>query len=163
MRHQHVDDVPIKGFSIRSPFAVMVLMPFQLPLMLFLGVLSLVFTIWPGVLQHSPISFETRGIIHHVWHYSLLAGSLLALVGMFWTSPRRLRVELSGLFLLMGAMTMNLIALVSAVSSAGVGVTQETSGLDLALRFGVLAGLASRVVVLMTAPVATVKPPPRDE
>ncbi len=162
MKHHYGDDVPMRQarFSIRSPFAVMVLAPCQLPLMLVLGALSIVFTIWPDVLQHSPISFETRGVLHHVWHYSLLAGSMLALVGMFSTRAYRLRVELSGLSILLGAMTMNLIALVAAVSSAGrVGDVVETSGLDLALRFGILVGLASRAFVIVTAPVVTVKAP----
>ncbi len=160
-KHHYGDDVPIKraGFSIRSPFAVMVLGPFQLPLILALGVVSVVFTIWPDALQHSAISFETRGILHHVWHYSLLVGSVLTLTGMFWTDNRRLRVELSGLFILMGSVMMNLIAL---VASAAAGNDEEaiSSGLGMALRFGVLLGLAFRAFVIVSAPTVTVKPSP---
>ncbi len=162
MSHQHGDDVPVKGFAIRSPFAVMVLHPFQLPLMLVLGGVSIVFTIWPDLLQHTAISFETRGVLHHVWHYSLLVGSVLTLVGMFWTSPRRLRVELSGLFILMGSLAMNLIAQVAA-SSTGDEADLRVSGLGMALRFGIIVGLASRAFVIVTAPVVTVKAPPPGE
>ncbi len=42
-----------------------------------------------------------------------MLGSLLVLVGLFWTSPRRLTVELVGLFILMVALVMNMIALVA--------------------------------------------------
>lgn len=156
--HKHRGE---NGTTLRSPFAVLVLMPFQLPVVLAIGLVSVVFTIWPEVLQHSPVGFETRGILHHVWHYSLLAGSVLALVGMFWTNQRlRLRIELAGLFVLMGAMTMNLIAIVAFISDGGrVGAEAETSGLDLALRVGIILGLACRAFIIVTAPIVTVRPP----
>ncbi len=158
-KHHYGDDVAIKraGLSIRSPFAVMVLAPFQLPLILALGVVSIVFTIWPDALQHTAISFETRGVLHHIWHYSLLFGSVLTVVGMFWTDARRLRVELSGLFILMGSVMMNVIA---QVASAAVGGEDGASGLGMALRFGILVGMASRAFVIVAAPVVSVKAPP---
>ncbi len=118
----------------------MVLMPFQLPLMLAIFMVSVVFTIWPDALQHSPISFEKQGLVHHIWHYSLMLGALLVLIGLFWTSPRRLTVELVGLFALIGALMMNIIAIVALAIMPGTA--EEPSGLGMALRVGIISGLA---------------------
>jgi len=149
-------DIPIKraGFSIRSPWAVMILMPFQLPIALSIFAVSIVFTVWPDALQHSPISFETQGFVHHAWHYSLALGSMLLLAGMFLVSTRRLAIELSGIAVLIGALTMNLIALVAIVVSPGGD--EEPSGLGLAIRVGIITGLAIRAHIIVTEPVVTV-------
>lgn len=157
MRNDGGHDIPIRraGFSIRSPWAVMVLAPFQLPIMLAVFLVSVVFTISPDTLQHTPISFETRGFIHHTWHYSLMLGSLLGVVGMFWTNPRRLQAELAGLFILMGALTMNLIALVAFAVSPSSDA-EEPSGLGMAIRAGVILGLAVRAYIVVAQPVVTV-------
>jgi len=157
MKREHGQDVPIRhaGFSIRSPWAVMVLMPFQLPLTLSIFAVSVVFTIWPDALQHSPISFEAQGFLHHVWHYSLMLGSLLVLVGMFWTSTRRLQAELAGLFVLMGALVINLIAVVALALDPGNG--EEPSGLGMAIRAGVILGLAVRAFIIVTEPSVSIK------
>ncbi len=156
MKRESGESIPIKQarFSIRSPWAVMVLMPFQLPLVISIFAVSIIFTIWPDALQHSPISFEPEGLIHHIWHYSLMLGSLLVLVGLFWTSPRRLTVELVGLFILMGALTMNLIALIAFAITPGDAV--EPSGLGMAVRIGVILGLAVRAYIIVAEPVVTV-------
>ncbi len=156
MKHEHGQDVPIKHamFSIRSPWAVMVLMPFQLPLTWAIFAVSVVFTIWPDALQHSPISFETQGLVHHTWHYSLMLGSLLVLVGLFWTSPRRLTVELVGLCVLMGALVMNLIAVVAFAFSPEDG--EEPSGLGMAIRVGIILGLGVRAYIVIKEPTVNV-------
>ncbi len=54
MKRDIGQDVPTKHakLSIRSPWAVMVLMPFQLPLTVAMFAVSVVFTIWPDALQH---------------------------------------------------------------------------------------------------------------
>lgn len=157
MKRDLGQDIPVKhaGFSVRSPWAVMVLMPFQLPIMLGAFLVSIVFTIWPDALQHSPISFETQGLIHHVWHYSLALGSVLVLVGMFWTSSRRLQAELAGLFVLMGASAMNLIAVIALVID--VQGDAEPSGLGIAWRVGILLGMAIRAYIIIREPVVTIK------
>ncbi len=156
MKREHGQDVPIKhlGFPIRSPRAVMVLMPFQLPIVLAIFAVSIVFTIWPDALQHTPISFETQGLIHHIWHYSLMLGSLLVLIGLFWTSPKRLTVELIGLFVLMGALVMNMIALVAFAFSPADG--EDPSGLGMAIRIGVIVGLGVRAYIVIREPIVNI-------
>lgn len=159
MPHNLGDDIPIRraGFSIRSPWAVAVLMPFYLPVTLAIFIVSVVFTLWPDVLEHSPISFETLGFWHHVWHYSLMLGSALILVGLFWVSVRRLTVELIGLSVLTGAMTTNIIALTAFAFASGDG--EDPSGLGLAIRAGVIAGLAVRAYVIVAEPIVTITAP----
>ncbi len=156
MKRDIEQDVPVKHarFSIRSPWAVMVLMPFQLPIVLAIFAVSIVFTIWPDALQHTPISFETQGLIHHIWHYSLMLGSLLVLVGLFWTSPKRLTVELVGLFVLMGALLMNMIALVAFAFSPADG--EDPSGLGMAIRIGVIVGLGVRAYIVIREPIVNI-------
>ncbi len=166
-------DIPVvhHTISIRSPRAVLLLNP-TLPIVLSLLFVSVVFTIWPEALDHSPISFERRGIVHHVWHYSLLAGSLLALVGMFATFRRRLQLELAGTFLLVGSLTINLIAmvnelepaetflpvgaftinLIAMVDESGHPVGDPPSGLGMAIRAGVILMLAIRTYILIAEP-----------
>lgn len=158
MRGAHGDDIPIRraGFSLRSPFAVLILLPFYLPLILSIFGVSVVFTIWPDALEHSPISFEAKGVLHHVWHYSLMLGSLLVLVGLFWASLRRLTAELAGLFVLMGGLTMNLLAVVAlTLNPAGA---EEPAGLGMALRAGVIISLAVRAYIIVFEPTVSIKP-----
>lgn len=148
--------VQVKPSRLRG---VVLLRPMQFPLVVALLAVSVVFTIWPDALQHTPITFETQGLIHHIWHYSLLVGSVLCLVGMLWTNPRwQLPVELSGLCLLMGALMVNLIALSSLASSLSESPSggDEPSGLGLALRVGVILGLAIRAYIIVSEPNVTV-------
>lgn len=143
----------MKG-RIAAARIVVVLNPFQLPLTVALFAVSVVFTIWPDALEHSPIAYETQGLIHHVWHYSLLAGSVLVLAGMFGQFGRHLQVELAGLSIIIGAMMVNVLALVSTIGQ----VDDEPSGFGLALRFGIIAGLIIRAVGIILTPVVTVAP-----
>lgn len=115
--------------------------PFQLPVCVCLFVVAIVFTIFPEALEHSPVSFETRGVLHHIWHYALLFGALLVLIGLFLPTPAAdigplrvkfrsrvevinaavrklpwrpnpLNVEFAGLVLLALCIALNLVALV---------------------------------------------------
>lgn len=145
-------DIPVvrRTVSMRSPRAVLLLNP-TLPIVVTILVVSVVFTIWPEALNHSPISFERRGIVHHIWHYTLLVGALAALVGMFGTFARRLELELAGTILLAGALMINLIA----QFGQGLDPSQDDevpSGLGMALRFGVIAIFALRMYVLVARP-----------
>lgn len=146
-------DVPLLHgtFTIRSPRSVILLQPFQLSLALALAAVSVVFTIWPQVLDHSPVSFERRGIVHHVWHYMLLAGSLVTLGGMFSAGRRRLRVELVGLCLLVGALGVNLVAVIADPHASNV------SGLGVALRSAAILGLSVRAFIVATEPTVNLR------
>lgn len=127
--------------------AVILLYGVELPIIASLFVVSLVFTVWPGALEHSPISFEERGLVHHVWHYTLLAGASLVLLGMLWNNRKRLKVELMGTVLLIGATGMNLLA---------VGTEEgpdAPNGLSIAYRAGILVGLALRAWIIVSEPV----------
>lgn len=154
--------VGVRAKPSRSLLAVALLRPVQFPLVVALLIVSIVFTVWPDALEHSPITFETQGVIHHIWHYSLLFGSALCLVGMFWVNPRwQLPVELAGLCLLMGVLMVNLIA----VSSLAFGLSEapnsegDPSGFGLALRIGVILGFAIRAYVIVAEPIMTVNSP----
>ncbi len=129
---------------------MLLLYPLQFPLVLALFLVSAVFTAWPEALEHSPISFETRGFVHHIWHYTLLVGAALVLVGMLWNNRRRLQVELSGLFLLIGAMGMNFLAVATASGP------EAPNGLTIAVRFGVIAGLVLRAWIIISEPVVEI-------
>ncbi len=161
-RHEYEIPVVKATFSLRSPRAVALLHPFQLPLVLILAGLSIVFTIWPEALNHNPISFENRGIIHHVWHYTLLTGALLSTAGLFMVHSRRLQLELVGLCLLTGALVMNLVAVIAEAES--VIISSETpSGLGMALRFGVITGLIIRLYIVAFEPTVEIPIPPTKE
>lgn len=107
-------DVSVIGFTIklRRPREV-ALLNATVPIIVSMVIAATVFTIWPEALNHAPISFEKRGVIHHIWHYSLLVGSLTALCGQFFATTRRLQLELVGLIVTNAAIGMNFIAVVS--------------------------------------------------
>lgn len=142
----------------RRFWAALILQPFQLPLVVALGAIAVVFTIWPEALDHAPIAFEKRGVVHHVWHYSLLAGSFVALYGMFSEAERRLRIEFAGLLTLLVVVALNTIALVADTLAQPPGVE---SGLGLALRFAVLAGFGVRLYTVIKQPTIHVSLEPR--
>jgi membrane-associated HD superfamily phosphohydrolase len=146
-------DVPLLHgtITIRSPRSVVLLQPFQLSLVLALWIVSVIFTVWPQALEHSAISFEQRGIVHHVWHYTLLAASATTLVGMFSAGRRRLQVELIGLCLLVGALGMNLTATVADALSTPTE-DASLSGIGVATRVAAILGLALRAVIVATEP-----------
>ncbi len=155
--NRHEYDIPIirSTVSIRSPRAVTLLQPVLVPTVLLLLVLSVVFTIWPEALNHTPISFETRGFVHHAWHYTLFAGSLLTTIGLFVNHRRRLQIELSGLCLLVGALTMNAVALI-ADSTNLTPDEAPFSGLGMALRVGLIVGLLIRAYTVAIEPTVQV-------
>lgn len=144
-------DVPLlRGtFTIRSPRSVLLLNPFQLPIVFAIAVTAVIFTIFPEVLEHSPVSFEQRGVVHHVWHYSLLLASVLTLIGMVSAGRRRLQVELVGICLLVATLGINLVALVA---------DKSISGLNIALCAGVIVGFIARAVIVATEPTVDLAP-----
>lgn len=140
-------EVPlIRGtISIRSPRRVLMLNPFQLPLMVSLLCVSVVFTIWPEALVHTASSFEQRGIVHHIWHYALVYGSLTTLIGMLSASTRwRLKIELVGLIVMVGALGVNLVAYIDSLP------IDQLSGIDVALRVAAITGCLVRVYMVVT-------------
>lgn len=149
-------DVPLLHgtFTIRSPRSVVLLQPFQLAIAVALTIVSVVFTIWPEVLDHTPVSFERRGLIHHTWHYLLLAGSVSTLAGMFSAGPRRLKIELVGLCLLIGALSINLT---SAVAAALATRPPEMSGLVVAMESAIIVGLVLRAFIVATEPTVDLR------
>lgn len=154
------NDVPINQRTIRlrwrSPRKVALLNPFQLPLALCLALVAITFTLWPEALEHSPISFERRGIVHHAWHYSLLAGSLILLFGMFYAGRRRLAFELGGLIIVWGVLALNFTALLSGttvlIDPPGQQDILRGTGLGMGLRLAILSGLAIRIWIVVTEP-----------
>lgn len=102
MRNEQHAAFPVATNTIRSPRSIILLTPFEFVVASLLWLLAVVFTIWPAALEHAPVSFEQRGVVHHVWHFALLAGSSLLLTGLFYAGARRLQVELVGLFLTLG-------------------------------------------------------------
>lgn len=105
--------------TIRSPRSVLLMNPYQLPIVLCLFGVAVVFTFWPTLLEHSPVSFEARGVVHHAWHYALLSSASLTLVAMFSTRAWRLKAELIGLIGLIGALGMNFVAMVADAFEIG--------------------------------------------
>lgn len=139
------------GVTIRSPRSVLLLSPYQLPVVTCLFAVTVVFTFWPEALEHTPLSFEARGAIHHVWHYAALAASLLTLVGMFSAQRWRLKAELIGLIGLIGVVGVNLVAFVAA------STVETPNGLDLAFRLGILLGFTVRAVTLVREPTVDLR------
>lgn len=144
------------GFSIRSPRSVALLNPYQLPIVTSLLVVSLVFTFWPEVLEHSPLSFETLGIVHHLWHYALLLGSALTLYGMLSVRRRRLKAELIGLITLIGCLAINVTAMVADALGDAPNDASLT-GLGLAVRVGILLGFLVRAYIVATEPTVDLR------
>lgn len=155
MRHDSREDLVVFGkLIIRSPRRVALLQPFQFPIMLMLTVVATVMIFWPEVLEHAATSFETRGIIHHIWHYGLLFGSVTALVGMVSSSVHRLKIEVIGVLVVIGMLLMNFIALATGDDTPdGEG---PMNGLGFAIRLGVLLGLATRAFIILREPTVTI-------
>lgn len=143
---------PWGTFTLHNLRSTLLMNPIQLPLVLALMVVSITFTFWPQALDHSPVGFEQRGVVHHVWHYTLLLGSSLTLAGMLSTGRSRLQVEFIGLCLLIGMLAVNLIAMVGgAYANAEPGVP-PLAGMDVALRAGLILGLAVRAWTVVKEP-----------
>jgi hypothetical protein len=151
VNHSPGADFPVlRGtITIRNPRSVLLLQPFQFCLAFALWLTAIVFTIWPEALEHAPVSFEQRGIVHHVWHYALLLGTSVLMCGMLSAGRRRLQAELIGLFLLIGCLGLNL----TAVLADTVGLHESiVSGLGIAIRAGFLAALLIRVYIVIAEP-----------
>lgn len=115
--------------------------------------LAVTFTIWPRVLEHAPISFEKLGVIHHIWHYSLLGGSVLTIYGAFSASIYRLQYELIGWLILLNALVMNLVAQLDLFFNAGpLAVHEGVTGLGLGIRGILIALVLLRMFVLYFEP-----------
>ncbi len=111
-----------------------------------LVLLGSLYTIFPELLAHSPVSFENRGPVHHLWHYLLLTGGF-ALAGGVW--QRSLQLQVFGLWSSSLVILLNFVA--SAADAISAGSTVELSGMDMALRIMVLAILALRLYVVAVA------------
>lgn len=98
-------------------------------------ILGTLFTVFPPLLNHSPVSFENRGPIHHLWHYLLLVGGFGLMLGIWY---RHLQTENWALWVCAGVVTLNFVALIAKDIA-----TQSTAGLS-----GMDA--AARVVLLLT-------------
>lgn len=99
-------------------------------------VLGTAFTLAPEFLEHSPVGFEARGVVHHAWHYLVLMGGLSLLIGVLM----RDRVfEAMGLVGCGATIVLNLAALLTTVSTADV------SGMDIASRVVVLSVIMARL------------------
>lgn len=137
---------------------VLLLHPFQVPIMVAMLIVAIVFQISPDTLSHTAVSFETRGIAHHVlFHYPLLFGAAFALAGLLIEGGRVViadltiadLLEIAGLTLVMVALAINLIALVASGA--------DLNGLVLATRTGMLAALAARIYILIARPSVIVR------
>ncbi len=132
---------------------VLLLHPFELPLAVCVLAIAVVFTVFPDVLEHSPISFETRGALHHVWHYLLLLGGALTVTGLFAAGPRCLVIELAGLTLLLMCLLLNFTALIAGeIDGSNI---EALSGLDAALRVAAMTAVAVRMWIIATRPTVT--------
>jgi hypothetical protein len=132
---------------------VILLHPFELPLAVCLLAIAVVFTAFPDVLEHSPINFEARGIVHHAWHYALLLGGALTVIGLFAIGPRCLGVELAGLTLLLMCIALNFTALIAGeIDGSG---RDALSGMDAALRVAAIVAIGVRMWIIATRPTVT--------
>lgn len=130
---------------------VALLHPIELPLVVCLLLVAVVFTVFPQALEHAPVSFEQRGLVHHAWHYSLLMGAGLAAFGLFTCDIRRGRlVQVAGFTLLVAALAMNLVALIAAETSGDPRV--DLSGLTIAIRVALIIGLLTRMWITAAQP-----------
>lgn len=155
----HPDPPHSRSIALKSPRTVIAMNPGTVCISASILLVAIVFTLWPDALEHSPIMFETRGAIHHVWHYALMLGAVLTLVGEFWASRRALVVELIGVSILTSAVAMNLAAMVAAALAAEQhvghfegGSMGAPSGFGMALRAGVVAMFIIRSWVLVYQP-----------
>ncbi len=130
--------------------------PYELPLAVCTAIIAVVFAISPGLLAHSPVSFETRGITHHAWHYSLLVGSVLYIAGRFTAGDQRaIGLQTVGLALLLGCLALNLTALVTAEFDDARDVP-PLGGYAVAIRVALMVGIGLRLWILITRPTAEI-------
>lgn len=154
--HEH--KIIQRTISFNSPKDVLLQNPTVLPVFAVFAA-AVIFTIWPSALEHSPISFERRGVIHHIWHYTLLSGCLVTLYGMFSAHRLRAQIEFFGQVTLVVALALNFIAQTSTLVDEGASraVLEGVTGVGLALRAGIILHLALRAWVLFKRPTQIVK------
>ncbi len=143
-------DLPVirKTISIRSPKAVLLDNITVLLLAVLLAV-SVVFIIWSDALDHTPTGFESQGVAHHIWHYTMMGSSALALIGMFGTFRFSLPMELVGKIVLTGCLILNLLAVLTEANTHG---GDQPDGVRVALQFGVILVFLLRVYILIFRP-----------
>ncbi len=125
---------------------VMFTRPFEFAIAVALFGVCVIFTTFPETLEHAPAGFEDRGIAHHIFHYTLLLGSLLILVGLLLKRGLADEIERAGLVLTAGALTVNLIGFLDSAPF------DELPGVGAALRAAVILGLILRAVALTSFP-----------
>lgn len=123
--------------------------PYELPLMFILVVIAALFLIVPEALEHTPVSFETRGWIHHGWHALLFVGAALNLTGRFVRGEARsLWMQFVGLAIILACLALNFTALIAGeVDGSG---TEPLGGLDVALRAALMIGIGVRLYIIRT-------------
>jgi len=105
--------------------------------------LGSVFTISPELLEHSPVGFEQRGAVHHIWHYMILIGGLSLLIGLLMPDRAFERIGLVGCGL---PVLLNLAAAMLADDeSFNTSLSPSVSGIGIALRVVVLALIVVRL------------------
>ncbi len=128
--------------------AVLLTKPFEFLLAGTLFVLGIAMILWPDIVGHAPIGFETRGFIHHyVWHPALVIGSALTLLGLLWRrkKPPAVKLEFAGLLILWSALAENMLAV---LIEGG-----DYDAIPLVLRIVVLSFIVVRCWALLTEPV----------
>ncbi|MDQ3276058.1 MAG: hypothetical protein M3Q39_13795 [Actinomycetota bacterium] len=131
--------------------------PFEFAIALALFIVCVIFTAFPEALAHAPVGFEDRGIAHHMFHYTLLLGSLLILVGLLVKQGLADEIERAGLVLTAGALTVNLIGFLAG------DPLEELPGVGLAIRAAVILGLVLRAVAITRFPRIIVVAPDRGD
>lgn len=128
--------------------------PFEFPIALTLFLVAVVFTLFPEVLEHTAISFEQRGVIHH-WgfHYPLLFGSAAMVAGLLMHPPPGFIMEFAGLVLVFLALMLNLTAMLADELAGG---EPDASGLGIAIRAALMIGIATRAWIIVKRPTITV-------
>jgi len=154
---------------VKRLWSTLLLNPFELPLIVCLLVVAVVFTAFPEALDHTAISFENRGAVHHLgFHYPLLFGAAFALIGLLGVprriaesrlgrrlTPEKIRVLYgAGLALIFVAISLNFVALLATEIEAN---DEPISGLTVAIRCTILIGLALKIWILATRPTAIIR------
>lgn len=139
-------DAPPPARGQHDRLRIILLRQGSLPVVACLFIVAVIFAVFPDALNHTATSFETRSILHHVWHYLLLIGAGAAVVGAFMTDRRRgLFAEQLGLIGVECALVMNTIAI-------SLTDTETTTGIGIALRVAAIIQIGVRIWILATRP-----------
>ena len=119
---------------------------FPLTLGVVFTALGTLFTFSPELLEHSPVGFEARGVIHHIWHYTVLIGGMALVIGVWLRDDL---IEALGLAACGLAVLLNTLSISTAdYDSIGTSFNTGASGIDIALRVIILVGVIVRLVQL---------------